>query len=749
MNTAIKSGGRLKRVLAAFLCLILTIMLFPTEAQAFGSGQPASSYEGDIIVGSDGSAYYHPAPWSAIIYNHSTGAISDFKTYSGGQAYRFFCLTSAGGESRWAYCIEGGVGFEASTGAYTPGDNYFNVLPRDAQYGIMLATLYGWKPGASAPSGTSAADFYMATQVIVWEYQQQLRVNPHNRQSNGYYSGDQYYSIIRGRPAETAYNWILNQMAAHSTIPSFCRSSLSSAQTIELKWDTTRKLYELTLVDTNNTGIDLQVLSGSGVTITRSGNRYTFTSTKMIMDPISFQFRKNIPISENMLVWGRPGKQTLMTGTSDPVTFFLKIKTETYGWAKIIKTSEDGIVEGITFTISGKNVLGQTENATVKTDASGTLTHKILPGTYTVTEHPIDRYVTPIPQTVVVESGQTSSVSFHNILKKFRVMVYKRDVENGDPQGDAKLGGAVYGIYKGEQLMDTYTTDVNGEFTTKYYICDTNWTLREISPSEGYLLDPTVYPIAADPKLYTFELNTTEVHAKEQVIKGDIRLIKHTDEWDPNIPEEERDESANAGMIEAPEVGAQFQIYLKRAGSYEAANEWERDMLTTNEFGQAQSKLLPYGYYVVHQISGIEGKNFIPDFTVYIASQGKTYQYILNNDTIMGRVKIEKRDAETGEIIPLEGVGFKVRDLSTGEFISQTVWYPNPIVIDEFYTSSEGWLMLPEELPYGQYEAIEIQTCYGYVLDGTPVLFSIDGSEAVVTVTKHNMPQKGKIIIHK
>ena len=219
MKTALRTGGRLKRVLAAFLCLLTVVMLFPTEVLAFGDGQPASSFEGDVIVGSDGSAYYHPAPWSAIVYDHSTGAVTGTKTYNGGQAYRYFCLTSASGESRWAYCIEGGVGFEASTGAYTPGANYFNVLPREAQYGIMLATLYGWKPGATPPGGTNAADYYMATQCIVWEYQQQLRVNPHNRQGNGYYSNaNQFYGIIAAGPPRrrTIGSWIRSRATTPS-----------------------------------------------------------------------------------------------------------------------------------------------------------------------------------------------------------------------------------------------------------------------------------------------------------------------------------------------------------------------------------------------------------------------------------------------------------------------------------------------------------------------------------------------------
>ena len=129
------------------------------------------------------------------------------------------------------------------------------------------------------------------------------------------------------------------------------------------------------------------------------------------------------------------------------------------------------------------------------------------------------RYVVPESQTAPIEWEKVTSRSFTNILKKFNVTanilkkfnvtVTKSDAETGTAQGDASLAGAVYGIYKGEELIDTYTTDENGQFTTDYYICDDDWTIREISPSEGYLLDTTIHHIGAEPELYTVERNST------------------------------------------------------------------------------------------------------------------------------------------------------------------------------------------------------------------------------------------------
>ena len=186
------------------------------------------------------------------------------------------------------------------------------------------------------------------------------------------------------------------------------------------------------------------------------------------------------------------------------------------------------------------------------------------------------RYVVPEAQSAPINWNEVTNRSFLNILKKFSVTVTKSDAETGTAQGDASLAGAVYGIYKGETLVDTYTTDKNGQFVTKEYICDNDWTVREITPSEGYLLDTTVHKVGAEPQLYTVEHNQTVNDVTEQVAKGNIAIIKHTDNGET--------------QIETPESGAEFSVYLKAAGSYEVAEDTERDYLTCDENGFAQTK---------------------------------------------------------------------------------------------------------------------------------------------------------------
>ena len=740
------------RLVALLLCAVCVLGLLPAQAFAMSPGETASSWLGDYYKGSDGQHYNAPAPYTHLVYQ-SDGSM-DVRTSSGGNPYKHYMLTTSDGSSHQVYCVESGIPYNTSDNSYTSesgkNSHYLELLPSTARKGITLTTIYGWKPGAALPvSGINEDDYKIATQIILWEYQQQLRTDPYSRHGNGHAKADQYFSVIAGRPAEKAYNWILSQVASHSTVPSFTSASKDKAPVLELKWDVEKKVYTLTVTDTNNLKIDLEKLSGSGVSVTRSGNKYTFTSKKMIMDPVSFAFRKNIPVAEDMLIWGRPGYQTMMTGASDPVFFYLNIKTETYGTAKIVKTSEDGIVSGIPFHISGTDVLGNKVSEDVVTGENGQIEKKLLPGTYLVTEQPVDRYVTPAAQYITVESGQTSSVHFSNILKKFRVHVVKTDADTGTAQGDATLAGAVYGIYNNGELVDTYTTGPDGDFMTRYYVCGDNWTIREIEPSTGYLLNDTVYEVGASPQLYEVELNTAENQVTETVIYGNIQLIKHTDDPDPDVSEKENTEEPNEGVIERPEARAVFEVFLKAAGSYDGAKESERDLLTTDSDGFAASKQLPYGHYTVHQTAGEEGKAFIPDFTVFVNENGFTYSYILNNRTITARLLVEKCDAETGNIIPMTGTGFQIKDLSTGEFITQEIFYPNPETLDTFYVSDEGWLMLPEPLHTGDYELYEVAAPYGYVLSSEPVPFTIDGSEAVVTVTQYNMPQKGQFTISK
>ena len=433
---------------------------------------------------------------------------------------------------------------------------------------------------------------------------------------------------------------------------------------------------------------------------------------------------------------------TVQAGQTATVNFSNVLKR---GDLSVTKTSEDGLVEGVTFKLTGTSLSGAKINLTAKTNKDGVATFKdVLIGTgYTIEE--VDtaiRYVVPANQTGIIEWNKVTNKSFVNKLKKFRVTVTKEDAETKIPQGDASLAGAVYGIFKGEELVDTYTTDEKGQFTTKYYVCGDNWYVQEISPSEGYLLDDTKYHVGAEAKNFTIEYNPVSNTVKEDVIKGKLAIIKHSDD--------------GSTQIETPEPEAEFQVYLKSAGSYAKAKASEKDILDCDEYGFAETKLLPYGVYTVHQTKGKEGATFLPDFDVYVAKDGFTYRFLINNAPFKAYAKIVKVDTETGKQIAYAGAGFQIYDPS-GKKISQTFTYPTPTTIDTFYTNAEGYLVTPEKLDFGSgYKLVEVQAPYGYVLDSTPIRFDVteenstkENALTLIKVEKKNLAQKGIIEITK
>lgn len=508
----------------------------------------------------------------------------------------------------------------------------------------------------------------------------------------------------------------------------------------------------LTVTDTNKVLSDYPAFtkSGSGWSITHSKNSNSLTikvdksCTASSFKLANGEYYKDGTGDDDELLlyypYGSEAYQKLIySAYYDPVSMAFSGSITPLGDMKLVKTSEDGIVAGINFIVTGANGFSKT----VTTNANGEIDiSDLVPGIYTITEENIDRYVPNQSQTITVSSGKTSSVSFYNILKKFRVTVTKQDYEKGHAQGDAKLSGAVYGLFKGNDLVAQYTTDQNGSFITDYYVCGTDWTIKEISPSEGYLLNDTVYRVGADPRDYNIEYNTApDMTVMEQVIKGKISIIKHTDDGET--------------QIETPEKGAEFQIYLKSSGSFVNADKDERDTIICDQDGFASSKLLSYGVYTVHQTKGWDGREKITDFDVFINTDGKTYKFLINNKNFESYLKVVKLDIETGKQIAYEGAAFEIYD-SDNHRVTMQYTYPQVTSVHTFYTNKEGYLITPEKLPYGNYTLKEVQAPYGYVLDDTPIPFSItqensstDTGVTVVKVKARDVAQKGVINITK
>ena len=821
-------------LLSLIICLSTIVGVALTASAASTTGKA-------IVIGypRNGDANYSTVTWGHDELHYMGGWMCHK-----GRHTTFYTMNSYKGNI--CYCIEPGRPLDTGLVFTQKGEDFFDNFPeaynstisaddiklflgRILQYGYTGQISDSWKSQNAEDADTMSKAF--ATQLLVWETVVGERDEYFNHVTpNGY---NAILEQVRGdHPLRNGimnyYNAIASAVQQHTKLPSFLSRTAGKAQTVELSWDGSRYCAELT--DTNGV-IDNYNYSAPGMNCVVSGNKLIITSNSAPTDKVTLTAEKKSSQRRGLIIWSdgayQPGggnQDTVTFGqqVDDPVKGYINLKVS-YGSAKIVKMSEDGKVDGITFRIQGEGV-----DQTVKTENGGVFQlDNIKPGAYTITETEYEqyepqevrritvvsgqvttvtfsntlrrgdltvkktaedgltggmkfrlygtslsgievneyavtdkngvatfkdvligtgytleevdtptRYVVPEKQTAAIEWNKVTNKSFDNVLKKFNVTVTKSDSEKGLPQGDASLAGAKYGIYKGNQLIDTYTTDANGSFTTKYYICGDDWTIREISPSEGYLINTESLHIGAEAKLYTVEYNIANpLDSYEDIIKGKIAIIKHCDD--------------GSTKIETPEVGAEFEVYLKAAGSYENAEETERDILVCDENGFAETKDLPYGEYTVKQTKGWDGKELLAPFTVFVSEDGRVYRFLINNAPYEALIEIVKKDAETGKIIPAAGIGFKVRDTDTGEYIVQHINYPTPVDIDTYYTDVSGKLMMPEKLPYGNYEIIEQCTAYGYVLDSAPIAFKVDGVKTVVTVEKFNMPQKGIIRISK
>lgn len=838
---------KIKRVVSFVMATVLSLSAFMsigTSTAFAASGEKTNVYMVDFPR--DGDANYDG------VWGHSNLTLKNGWHTGSSTHTNLKAIGSYSGNI--AYCIEPGVSLSSGQSMNKYDENYFNnitangvisgdeirlFIGRILQYGYRGTISTSWR-SQNESAANSIAHAY-ATQLLIWETVVGERdANFNHKAASGC---SNVKDVINAKhPLRSKimsyYNSMVSSVQNHTVVPSFCTKSSGSTKVNELEWNGSK--YVATLTDSNGvlSNYDFKA-SISGVTFSTSGNKLTVSMDKAPSKEFTITASKKNGVRRGVVVWSE-GKHsqhssvqdvvTYAQEVSDPVSGYVKMKVS-YGSCQIVKTSEDGKVDGINFTISGNGV-----NQTVTTANGGKFQiDNLMPGVYTVTEQSIDKYVPQEVHRVTVVAGQVATVNFNNvlkrgnlqvikssednlvegvkfhlygtslagiavdeyavtdkngvatfkdvlisgstpytleevdtairyvipekqtapiqwkkvtnrdftnILKKFSVTVTKSDREEGTAQGDAKLSGAVYGIYKGDTLVDKYVTDSEGQFTTKEYVCDSDWTIREITPSEGYLLDKTIHKVGAEPKLFTIEHNLVANDVTEQVMKGNIAIIKHTDD--------------GKTKIETPENGAEFEVYLKSSGSFEKADKDERDTIVCDENGFAQTKDMPYGVYTVHQTKGWEGRELMKDFDVFISQDGQTYRYLINNANFESYIKVVKKDAETGKTIPYAGAGFQIYD-PAGNKVSMTFTYPTPTTIDTFYTDADGQLVTPEKLDYGKgYSLIEVQAPYGYVLDSTPISFDVteenstqEGGITLIKVDKPNMAQKGTISVEK
>lgn len=632
-----------KRILSVIMAVILCTGMLGGFS-AFAAGEQVENYQ--LAFPRRGDVNYSDK-WGHGKLKHMNGWFSDEAKYN-----TVFTIGSYSGPA--CYCIEPGTPIENKYKLTSRDESYWDNFPSEYNHTITVPDIkifigrimqYGYTGNVSInwrtqnEADADSFSLYYATQLLIWETVVGERDSDFNHITpvgcNAILDKIGAEHPMKSR-IMSHYNNIVAGVKTHTTTPSFCSKTPSGGETRELKWDGSQ--YTATFTDTNNILQRFSFSADNGYTCRVAGNTLTVSGTAALKGTVTVTAVKNTAGRKGIIVWGdgivKPGvgQQDLATYAAtvkDPVTAFLRLRVST-GNIKIVKTSEDGRVDGITFRIKGNGI-----DKTVKTENGGSITaDNLAPGEYTVTEETPEEYAEREAQNITVASGQTATVSFNNILKM-----------------------------------------------------------------------------------------------------GKIAIIKHSDD--------------GSTKIETPEKGAEFEVFLKSAGSYASAKETERDTLVCDKNGFAETKALPYGEYTVKQTKGQSGREHIAPFNVFISEDGETYRYLINNAVFKSAVEIVKKDAETGKTIPAAGIGFKVRNTDTGKFVVQHITYPTPADIDTYYTDITGKLMLPEKLPYGNYEITEQCTAYGYVLNAEPVAFKIDGSKTVVTVEKRNMPQKGIIRIQK
>ena len=621
-----------------------------------------------------------------------------------------------------AYCVEHGIALGlGDNGGYTSREltkeqlnkltliDYWGRYKNIANIKGCSAVNYNWD--TIEVSAEYLAEFYC--QLLIWE-----TINSFGGDFVGASSVSIQSSIggMANIASQSTYNGF--KKAVLAKVDQFYTKPSISGQTVTLKVGESKTL-------TDTTGAlasyrDTPLVNTTGISVTKQGNKVILTATGNPNPTgiVSFDYNVDLnyykdepgyyyehAVSQDVATCGFAGR--------DPTSVTFNVKVELDGSMKIVKTSEDGKVSGVRFRVTGNGV-----DTTVQTGTDGTIiVPNLKAGSYTVTELDVpDQYVQPKSQTVTVKANETATVSFTNVLKKWKATITKVDAETGAAQGDASLAGAVYGVYHGSDLIDQYTTNASGQFTTKEYVCGDNWYIQEISPSSGYLLDTTKYPVGAEPDKYTLEHNQIPIGVKEQVIKGKIQIHKQYE----TLEGTPKDEAA-----------AEFQVYLKSAGSYDKAKASERDTIITSASGYAVTKNMPYGTYIVHQTKGGAGREFVDDFEVVISANNQTYSYELLNELKNGQLKIIKT-SDDGKV---EGIQFRVTRLADN--------------YSKVYTTDASGLILTETLPIFednegktkyQYRVEELDTkeTFGYALPDPQIVTLEEGD--IAEVNFHNVP---------
>lgn len=674
-----------KRAAALLLALVLCFA-------CVGTASAAEDVSGKVYLISyprDGDENYHTGSWGhdALYFRHGWKlSASDYLDVRAIGSY----------DANICYCIEPGVIQNTGDAFSRMGEDFwenmpdFNDLmtPQQMKRYIGRIMTYGYTGGISTQwrsqnaGGNKLAQAY-ATQLLIWE------TVAGERDADFRYiaptDADAVREVIRDtHPLRERifayYDSIVSNVQKHTKVPSFCAKNLREARTATLEWN--GNAYSTVLTDENGV-LENYTFSADGVHCEVQGNQLLLTAENAPTAPVMLTAEKKNSSRYGVITWTDGqfgignGLQDLVTyaeTVNDPVEGFLLLSVPN-GNLKLKKTSEDGKIAGISFTVTGDNFC---ENVT--TDENGVLQlEDLVPGGYTVTENAAAFYELQQPQTVTVKAGQTAEVSFSNKLKRGTLEVAKT-AEDGCVQGVTfRLSGTAD---CGQPVDVCAETDETGLAVFEDIPIGSNYTLAEVAVPERY--------VEVAPQNVRIAWNeVTKQTVENRLVRGSIRGIK-VDEADK------------------PLSSAVFGLFAE--GTTEFLKNAAFAVAKSSEDGGFSFENIPYGVWLVRELASPAGYVLSDEiFEVQITGNNVVIELgNLKNKPVTGELELTKLDVSTGE--PLPNAGFRIKDAEG-----------NTVV--EGYTDEYGIARFT--LGYGEYTYEEFAAPEGYLLDTTPHVFSI------------------------
>ena len=648
------------------------------------------------------------------------------------------------GVSYPAYCLQHGKG-RVNNGAYVQRDNYgmTEAMRRIVAYGFNnINSLQdgnnGWYSAETAKMMVTqhlvwlASEGYITVDGTNWSWGSGID-NDVERMANLAYNS----SVVRSYYAE-----LKDRLLRSEIVPSFAGKSSDGSDAQEIDLQLVNGKYTATVTDTNGV-LDLFDFQQAGFDISRNGNTLTISTntlpeqeTTIIGAGYTVGDKNSIAVWEDRDQQANIQHQATCPGTTQTMAY-IKIKGEKPSYTITLnKTSADLTITNGNPNYSLKGAVyyvykdvnipdypywDHEPYATFTTDANGhaELSKKLQPGNYATFEAVAPKgYCADSKIHKFTITGETTL----NVVDDPGVIVLTvrkkdRDTNTGTPTGNASLEGAVYRVFytqNGQEVYKDITTNSNGVAALARIPLGLV-KVQEIKSPVGYKLDERVrtYNITTVGSEDVFELEPADF--TEEVMKGQIALHKQYEALDDL----------------AEEQGAEFDVYLKSAGSFDAAKETERDHITTGADGMATTKDLPYGTYVVHQTKGGNGRQLVADFDVSISEDGKVYSYDLVNVQKNAQLKIVK----TSEDGVIEGIKFRVTRLednysaeyvtnAAGEILTETL----PIYADKDGATKYQYRV----------EELDTKETFGYQLPDSQTVELSEGE--IASVSFHNKP---------